>query len=162
MKKATVSVLSTVIGGVLGAVLGARGVLKATGSETSKAKELAGKHFALFQMMNQWVLVKQEGKNLSSFFEQNGYKKIAIYGMSYAGKTLLEELKDSKISIAYGIDRNAEGIYADIEVFSMEEELESVDAVVVTAITYFDEIENELKKKVACPILSLEDILYEV
>ena len=40
--------------------------------------------------------------------------------------------------------------------------LETVDAVVVTAITFFDEIEERLSEKVDCPIISLEDILYEV
>ena len=44
----------------------------------------------------------------------------------------------------------------------MEDTLDDVDAIVVTAVTFFDEIEDELHKKVNCPILSLEDILYEV
>ena len=65
-----------------------------TGEAEGKTRELAEKHLALFLMMNQWVKVKQEGKNLSCYFEKNGYKKIAIYGMSYAGETLLEELKE--------------------------------------------------------------------
>ena len=37
-----------------------------------------------------------------------------------------------------------------------------VDAVVVTAITFFDEIKMELSKKLECPIISLEEILYEL
>ena len=44
----------------------------------------------------------------------------------------------------------------------MEDELEPVDAVVVTAITFFNEIEQKLSKKLDCEIISLEDILYEV
>ena len=42
----------------------------------------------------------------------------------------------------------------------MNEEFENVDAVVVTAITFFDEIREELTTKIGCPIVSLEDILY--
>jgi hypothetical protein len=37
-----------------------------------------------------------------------------------------------------------------------------VDAIVVTAITFFDEIEEKLSEKIDCPIISLDDILYEV
>lgn len=44
----------------------------------------------------------------------------------------------------------------------MEDKLEPVDAVVVTAISFFDEIEEALNAKTDCPILSLEDILYNV
>lgn len=82
--------------------------------------------------------------------------------MSYVGETLVEELKNSDIIIAYGIDQKAESIYPDVEVVFADDKLEEVDAVVVTAITFFDEIVEKLSTKVACPILSLEDILYEL
>ena len=71
-------------------------------------------------------------------------------------------MKDTSVEVAYGIDKNAEALYADIEVVSAEDTLEEVDAIVVTAITFFDEIEEMLTMKVDCPIISLEDILYEV
>lgn len=157
MKKGVISVLSMVAGGIAGA--GAVG--KISGDRAGKIQEKSDKHLALFLMMNQWVKVKQEGKNLSSYFENHGYKKIAIYGMSYAGETLVNELKNSEIETAYGIDRKV-GIYSYIDVLSLDEQLPEVDAVVVTAITFFDEIEEALKDKVTCPVISLEDILYEV
>lgn len=162
MKKGTISVLSALTGVLVGVAATVGIVDKVTGESNSKTKDLANKHLALYLMMNQWVKVKQEGKNLALYFEKNGYKKIAIYGMSYAGETLLEELKDSKIEIVYGIDKNADSIYAGVELFSIEDVLEKVDVVVVTAITYFDEIEEKLSTKLGCPIVSLEDILYEM
>ena len=158
MKKVSFSVVSAIAGAALGA--GAAG--KASLSKTKKAQSMSDKHLALFLMMNQWVKVKQEGKNLASYFEQKDYKRIAIYGMSYAGETLIDELKGTDITIAYGIDKNADSIYVDVDVVSMEDVLDEVDAVVVTAITFFDEIEEKLSEKLACPILSLEDILYEI
>lgn len=162
MKKGTISALSALTGTVVGVVAGYAAVAKVTGATESKTMQLAEKHFALFLMMNQWVKVKQEGKNLSSYFAKHGYKKIAIYGMSYAGETLLDELKDSEVQVAYGIDQNADGIYADVDIVSVEDTLEEVDAIVVTAITFFGEIEEMLGKKVKCPIVSLENILNEV
>ena len=158
MKKGIISALSALTGAAIGA-----GVMGNVASKaTDKAQAMSDKHLALFMMMNQWVRVKQEGKNLSSYFVKNGYKKIAVYGMSYAGETLLEELKDSEVTIAYGIDKNADGIYADVDIVSVDDNLEQVDAIVVTAITFFDEIQEKLSQKIICPIISLEDILYEV
>lgn len=162
MKRSTLSVMSALAGTIVGAVAGAGTVAKIVSESECKAKQLSNKHLALFLMMNQWVKVKQKGKNLASYFEKKGYKKIAIYGMSYAGETLLEELKDSDIEVAYGIDRKADGIYADVDIVSVDDNLKNVDAIVVTAITFFDEIEEKLSQKVNCTIISLEDILYEV
>lgn len=158
MKKGVVSILTMLAGAAAGA--GAVGKIK--GDKLDKAQKMSSKHLALFLMMNQWVKVKQEGKNLSKYFEDNGYKRIAIYGMSYAGETLIDELKNTNVEVVYGIDRRSESLYADIDIVSIDDSLENVDAVVVTAITFFDEIEEILCEKLDCPIISLEDVLYEV
>ena len=158
MKKGIISVLS-MLGG---AAAGASVVGKKLNSRIADRQELADKHLALFLMMNQWVKIKQEGKNPSSYFEQNGYKEIAIYGMSYAGETLAEELKNSSITVKYGIDKNAAKIFADFDVVAPEEDFDAVDAIVVTPVTFFDEIEAKLSEKTDCPVISLEDILYEI
>ena len=158
MKKPAISILSALTGAAVGAgIMGKSGTAK-----LDKAWKTSNKHLELFKMMAQWVKVKQKGKSLADYFERNGYKKIAIYGMSYAGETLLDELKDSGVAVAYGIDKNADSIYADVDVVTIDDDLEGVDAVVVTAITFFDEIEEQLSEKVDCPIISLEDVLYEV
>jgi hypothetical protein len=162
MNKGIKTAATVLVSILTGAFAGATAVGKITGEKINKSQGYADKHLALFQMMNQWVKVKQEGKNLSSYFEKNGYKKIAVYGMSYAGETLLDELKDTDIKVAYGIDKNAESIYMDVDVVTLDDHLEEVDAIVVTAITFFDEIEEKLSAKIDCPIVSLEDILYEV
>ena len=119
------------------------------------------KYWALFVMMNQWVRIKQKGKNLSEYFEKNEYKKIAIYGMGIVGETLLSELKNSKIEVVYGIDRNAENIVIN-NILTLDDALPEVDAVVVTAVTSFVEIERTLSQKINSRILSLNDILYEL
>ncbi len=158
MKKGIIGMISA-IGGAATGITAASRVL---GSRIKENQEKSDKHLALFLMMNQWVKIKQEGKNLASYLEQEGYKKIAIYGMHYAGETLVEELKGSKIEVVYGIDKNAGKIYADVPISAPDDELKDVDVVVVTSITFFQEIEEMLSSKMDCPILSLEDILYQV
>ena len=37
-----------------------------------------------------------------------------------------------------------------------------MDIIVVTAITFFSDIEEELCDMVDCPIISMEDIIYEL
>ena len=124
--------------------------------EVAKNKNISDKHLSLFLMMNKWVEVKQKGKHLKNYFQEKHYEKIAIYGMSYAGERLVEELMCSGIQVLYGIDKNADSIYADVDIVSTEDELEPVDAIVVTAISFFEEIKEELSEKTECPIISYE------
>lgn len=158
MKKSIMGVTMALAGAGMGAVA----VGKAMEKKVDKWQQMSDKHLDLFLLMNQWVQVKQKGKNLSAYFGRNNYKNIAVYGMSYVGETLMDELKDTGICIKYGIDRRADRISQEIDMFTMEDNLPEVDAVVVTAITFFDEIAKELGNRLNCPILSLEDILYEV
>ena len=162
MKKRVVAVLSSIAGAAVGAGVGTRIIGKVTSKEYEKKAEYADKLLALYLMMNQWVKVKHQNKSIAEYLGKQGYKEIAIYGMNHVGETLLSELAGSDIHVKYGIDRNAEAIYSDVDVILPDDELEEVDVVVVTPITYFDEIEELLSKKLDCPIISMEDILYEV
>ena len=161
MKKGMIAVVASLAGAAAGAAAGAGTVGKKTMAETQRQKGLADKHLALYLMMNQWVKVKQENKSIADYLEQNGYKEVAVYGMNYAGETLYNELDGSGVKVKYAIDRDADQKYADVDVISPEADLPDVDAIIVTAITFFDEIEEKLAEKISCPILSLEDILYE-
>ena len=125
-------------------------------------KENSDKHFALFMLMNQWLKVKQAGVSLEDYFVEKGYKSIAVYGMSYVGERLIAELKNSSVKIAYGIDKKEKGSMAGIEIINNFDRLPEVDAVVVTSVFYMNEIEEDLSRKVSCPVLSLEEILYYV
>ena len=158
MKKGMIGVLSL----LAGFVGGAASVGKVTREQIHYKQQMSEKHLSLFLMMNQWVKVKQERKNLASYLEEKGYRKIAVYGMSYAGETFIDELKNTNIQVIYGIDQKADRIYANVNLVTIDDNLEEVDAVIVTAITFFDEIKENLSEKMDCPILSLEDILYEV
>lgn len=162
MNKKILLATFTIGSAVVGAMLGVAATAGELEKQINEKKKMSDKHLDLYLLMNQWVKLKQKGINLSKYFEKNGYNRIAIYGMSYVGETLVEELKGTNIEVVYGIDRNAENIWIDnMNVLSLDDELEDVDAVVVTAISFYDNIKDSLSRKLACPIVSLEDILYE-
>lgn len=123
---------------------------------------LSEKHRILFQLMSIWVKVKQERASLPEYFHHNGMRNIAIYGFGAVGQLLKNELKGSDISATYIIDRNTNSWSAEDKIYTPDDELPDVDAIVVTAVTYFDEIEKMLSPKMKCPIVSLEDILFDL
>ncbi|WP_026506108.1 hypothetical protein [Butyrivibrio sp. NC3005] len=120
----------------------------------------SNKYWQSYLMMNEWMQLKQKGRNLSEYFKEHGYKNIAIYGMHHTGITLQNELDGTGINVVYGIDANAETIYSDIEVKKPEGRLPEVDVIVVTPIYYFTDIEEKLVSLVSCPIISLDDVVF--
>lgn len=148
------------LGAVFGSVFGAAAMEKITGRAIDNCRELADKNLDLFLLMNQWMKTKQKGRHVKGYLEKKGYKSIAVYGLSHVGKCLLEELKDCEAEIKYAVDKNASAVYSDIEIYSPDDDLPSADVMIVTAVYYFNDIYDNLKDKVAYPIVSLKDILY--
>lgn len=162
MNKAISTILGTMVGAAAGATAGSYITAKKKEDILLARKKLSDKHFDLFMLMNQWMITKQQGKSIVSYFEENNYKTIAIYGMSYVGERLYDELSDSGIEVAYAIDKRADNIYMDIDFYSVEDVLPKADVIVVTAITYFDEIAEKMEEVTDIPVVSLEDIIYEL
>lgn len=162
MKKTLNRVILTLTGVAAGAVAGS---ITARSASLKRVHEMAEGHaklHMLYAAFNQWLRIRQEGKTLVEYFEKNEYKTVAIYGMKELGERLYAELEGSDIKVEYIIDRNADQICADVDVITPDEKLEPVDVIVVTALYYFDEIEEMLSEKVDYPIVSLKNILKDI
>ena len=125
-------------------------------------RENNAKLLEFFQLLVRWHSVKRNGKEVSKWLKCHGINTIAIYGMKELGDLLYRDLTNEGFDVRYGIDRNADNILTTLRMVSPQDKLEPVDAVIVTAIHYFDEIENDIKNKAKGRILSLEDILFEM
>lgn len=102
-----------------------------------------------------------EGKTVDDLLRQRGIEKIAIYGMGELGTILYEELKDTGITVAYGIDQSVSR-HPEITVIQKENIKEETDAIIVTIPFAYESVKKDLEKLVSCPIISLEHLLYEV
>lgn len=116
-----------------------------------------------FQLLNHWLEIRNEGKTVASYFEEMGYRHIAIYGMADLANRLSEELFETAVSVDYGIDRDVSCSFARIgSVYAPGDDLPETDAVVVTPYASFESIKSMLEKKVTCPIVSLEEVVWSV
>lgn len=158
MKKVMIVLLSTTIGALAGA-LGAGRLLN---NQKGNIENKVDKFKRYYNILNQWLSLKQEGKSLAVYFENNNYKSLAIYGMGELGNRLYDELKNSDIAVKYAIDEKFTVTYTGLDVRSPEEEFDKVDAIIVTAVFAFEEIEKQLKEKVDFSVISLEDVVYAV
>lgn len=162
MKNRGKTVISTLMGAAAGAIAAGAAAKTASSKIISAKSETLKKVHVLYCAFDRWLQIRQDGKTLAEYFKNNGYKTVAVYGMKELGERLVDELRDSDIKVCYAIDKNADQIYSDVDIMTPDDDLEPVDIIVVTAIYYFDEIEEELRSKVDCPIVSLEDIIYEL
>jgi hypothetical protein len=125
--------------------------------------ELEDRWKKYYDVLCEWLDMKREGQDVSGYFEHNGIKTIAIYGMGQLGLNLYYDLQDVKnVDVKYCIDnfmKNRDLFDFDILTTDMLGNVESVDAIIVTPMHQFDVIEKDLQPY--CDnILSLEEIFY--
>ena len=152
-----------IICGVLGIVTGFVIIIVPVTKILQESNEQSKKINEYFQLLNMWMKTKQERKTDLSYFVNKGYKTVGIYGMRELGERLLEELKDSEISVKCIIDQDTDRvreIYPNIPVIHPDESIPEVDVIIVTAFYYFGQINDKLRVKTKCDILSLEEMIY--
>ena len=67
-------------------------------------------------------------------------------------------MKDSPVETKYGIDQEKPYFFDNCVAFRPEDNLEAVDAIIVTSVYYYPEIKKKLQR-MSCPVLSLADIV---
>lgn len=115
-----------------------------------------------YNILNQWLFLKHENKSLENYFVKHSYKNIAIYGMGEMGIRLYDELKNTDIKVIYGIDRNAEFLHLNLNIIDVNDKFEEVDAIIITPIFAYEKIVETLQDRIKCPMISLEEVVYEV
>lgn len=103
-----------------------------------------------------WLQLKQQGVELKTYFIENGYYNIGIYGLGYLGKFLSNELQNSIIKISFFIDRNTK-LKTDYPLYSPEDILPPADVVVVSVVHQYDFI--KMCMKCAAQVISLQDVI---
>lgn len=115
-----------------------------------------------YAVLYYWLQIKQKGKSLVTYFEREHIKTIAIYGMKELGECLYNELLDSKIIVKYAIDKSANQIYSPIKLIEPDGVWEEVDVIVVTAFFHYEQIKEEIQRKINVKVVNLQDIIFSI
>lgn len=134
------------------------------GRERERELERCGnKYHEYFLLLGRWMAAWQEGKSIPGFLKEEGVREAAIYGMGQIADRLAEELERGGIRVAYGIDRDVcctNGRIADI--YSPDEELPRVDAIIITPFLSAGEIRKGLEAGCPCRIYPIDEIVYSL
>lgn len=94
------------------------------------------------------IFRKEVFNDLNCYFNKSNIKKVAIYGLGMVGHSLLRIVDHLDINITYGIDREIKQM-EKLQVCSLEDNFEEVDAVFITLKSHAKGVEDFLKTKFA-------------
>lgn len=123
------------------------------------------KYYELSQIYDTWLYLKNRNLSLEDYLVGRGYNRIAVYGMSYLGNRVCDEFANSRIEVAFVIDKEADRFVADIPIYGLdkiEDRMKEVDLVLVTVLASLEPIKKVLNKNSEVPVISVKDILYEI
>ena len=109
------------------------------------------------KVFHQWLSFLYSGGQIETYLRERHYSRIMIYGNGYVGKSLLQALEKTDISVAAGMDRNVP-VESDDMIIGTDSIIPDVDAIVVTPVFYFNEICSMLREKTELPIISIEEM----
>lgn len=112
-------------------------------------------------IMNQWLIICEEGRHVDKYFKDRGYKNIAIYGMSVYGRALVRDLRKTDINILYGLDQQVMKPYLNVKVLHPEDISKKPDVIVNTVLREHEGISKWLKSLYDVGIVSLEEVVFE-
>ncbi len=115
-----------------------------------------------FKLLDQWVGVFERKGQIASYFERMQFETVAIYGKGILGKHLEKCLHESHIKAAYFIDSSSELFRSDDPFQYLEEHFPKADVVVVTPIMEYRDIRQKLRRIYDVPIISLEEVIFEL
>ncbi len=129
-------------------------------TSTVELEKKLQKSVLFYWVFTRWIDLKIKGVCISDILHKLEFHNIAIYGYAELGQLLCKELMNTEIHISYLIDKRVKktGI-ENLPVYIPQRGLLKVDAIVVTAVYYFDEIEKELLQMGYQNIISFRTLL---
>ena len=128
----------------------------------NEAEQDLQKFRMFYRVLTRWML---NGKQKISSLLADKYHigTCAIYGYAELGAILRKELRDSEVEVLYVMDKKITKDPGGVLPFHYpSDQLEKPDAVVVTAVFYFEEIQKELTEMGFERVYSLYDLVMDM
>lgn len=118
-----------------------------------------------FQTASMWIRQKIKKKTMKELLEERKIKKIAIYGITDLGYLLVKECLFENVPVECVLDKRIENGQYDFQNIPMKslidakKDLDEDTFIIVTAIAFYDEIEQQLMSEGFRKIISFREIL---
>lgn len=113
-----------------------------------------------WQILSDWINLNEDGKTITQYLKDNHMHKVAIYGMGMLGTLLYKELSKNNIEVVYCIDQDrTKADKFDVPVFSLNDDLQPVDLIIVTVDYAYESIKSKLREKGKFNIIALKELV---
>ncbi len=124
-------------------------------------KEFSFKYYDDVKLFNAWLFQKNRDIKVADYLAKHNHKKVSIYGFGMVGQRLLEELINDGIDVKSIIDRRYKDIAVEgCTVCACGGDIGDSNAIIVTLLKDYMNIEQELKKHYKCKIMLLHDLIF--
>ncbi len=120
------------------------------------------KYEYMFQTEYRWVMNIQNGKKIARWMYEHNIESVAVYGVGFLGKCIVNELlTENSLKIRYIMDNRVIGDYQGIEIINDYDKATPVDAVIVTVLPYNRALCKQLGTMKIGSIYMLDDLIHE-
>lgn len=129
-------------------------------TEIERLNNKCKKYNNFYRVFERMLNLKLDGKCISKYILDKKYKRVAIYGLGIVGRSLVKVLESESVNIVYGVDQDE---YKDrafrFPVYTLQEELENIDIIIVTVEDEYSHIKLELEKRIKADIVKVSYLL---
>ena len=115
------------------------------------------------QTLYEILLVSSIQNKIKPVLNEQGYKRIVIYGLGKTGRAFLDLMKKNDIEVVCCIDKNKSIVLENTKVIHSLDELDcNADVIVVTVELEFNEIAQKIREVTDIPVVLIRDLLENV
>lgn len=118
----------------------------------------------LYELMEKPELFVNLKENLSRYFDINGYKNIAVYGIGKLGTLILKNIDTTRLESICIIDENKAVRFGNMEMISIQElaEKKEIEMVLVTPLLDYPQIEAQICSMCEIPVVSAKELMCDM
>lgn len=118
----------------------------------------------LYELMEKPELFVSLRENLTRYFQMNGYKNIAVYGVGNLGTRILKNIDTAQLASICTIDENKTAHFEDMEAIDMRElaDRKEIDMVLVTPLLDYPQIEEQICSMCEIPVISAKELMCDM
>lgn len=130
--------------------------------EINRLRNLISKQKSIINVLDKFTKATSVNAYIKNYFNQMGISSVAVYGLGFLGNHFIDELNKTDIKLKYGIDKSARNIKSTLDVFTLDDELPDVDAIVVLLPDIFPELYAQIRKNYSGMIISIEQVFESI
>lgn len=118
----------------------------------------------LYELMEKPELFMSLKENLTRYFQMNGYRNIAVYGVGKLGKLILRNVDTEQLESICTIDANKAACFENMEAITVSElaDRKGIDMVLVTPLLDYPQIEAQICSACEIPVISAKELMCDM